>query len=93
MEIQLEHTKRHSAFFVEENGERLAEITFSLPEGGKMIIHHTEVSDKLRGTGAGKKLVAEAVAYARKNNLKIHPSCPFAKSVIEKTSEYQDVLF
>jgi len=56
------------------------------------IIDHTEVSDALRGTGAGKKLVTEAVEYAHMYNLKILPLCPFAKSVFEKTTEFEDVL-
>jgi len=50
------------------------------------------VSDALRGTGAGKKLVTEAVEYAHMYNLKILPLCPFAKSVFEKTTEFEDVL-
>jgi predicted GNAT family acetyltransferase len=93
MKIQLEQKGTHYAFFIEEEGERLAEMVFKQAGPDKIIIEHTEVDDKLRGTGAGKKLVAEAVAYARRNNLKIVPLCSFTKSVIDKTKEYQDVLF
>jgi uncharacterized protein len=93
MTIELEDKEGRRAFFIEQNGERLGEMVFTIAGPGKIIIEHTEVSDKLRGTGAGKKLVAKAVDYARKNNLKILPVCPFAKSIIEKTKEYQDVLF
>jgi uncharacterized protein len=93
MQIQLEQKENRGAFYIEESGGRLAEMTFSQAGPDKIIIEHTEVSDKLRGTGAGKKLVAEAVAYALKSKLKILPLCPFAKSVMEKTPEYQDVLF
>jgi predicted GNAT family acetyltransferase len=57
-----------------------------------IIIDHTDVSDALRGKGAGKQLVSAAVDYARKNNIKILPLCPFAKSVFEKVKEFQDVL-
>lgn len=66
-------------------------MTFSMA-GNLMIIDHTEVSDALRGTGAGKLMVAAAVDHARKNSLKIMPLCPFAKSVFEKTTQYHDVL-
>ena len=91
MQIQLEQSETKGTFFIEENGKRLAEMIFS--KAGKIIIiEHTEVSDALRGTGAGKQLVAEAVAYARKNNLHILPLCPYAKSVMDKTPEYADVL-
>jgi predicted GNAT family acetyltransferase len=93
MKIQLEQNGNRGAFFIEEDGERLAEMVFSQAGPDKIIVDHTEVSDKLRGKGAGKQLVAEAVDYARKNKIKIVPLCPFTKSVIDKTPEYQDVLF
>lgn len=92
MQIKLEQTDKRGAFFIEENGARLAEMTFTKAGDSLIIIDHTEVSDALRGTGAGKKLVAEGVDYARKNNLKILPLCPFAKSVFDRTPEYADVL-
>ncbi|MCO4096113.1 N-acetyltransferase [Macrococcoides canis] len=57
-----------------------------------IIIDHTEVSDELRGQGAGYSMVEAAVKFARDNNLKILPLCPFAKSVFDKKPEYQDVL-
>jgi hypothetical protein len=92
MQVQLENFENKGSFFIEETGRRLAEMTFTMAGDKLMIIDHTEVSDALRGTGAGKKLVAEAVAYARKNAIKILPLCPFAKSVFDKTPEYSDVL-
>ena len=45
--------------------------------GRKMIIEHTEVSDELRGQNVGYQLVHTAVEYARANNIKIIPLCPF----------------
>lgn len=92
MQIQLEQTESKGAFYIEETGNRLAEMTFTKAGNGLIIIDHTEVSDALRGTGAGKKLVTEAVEYARKNNLKILPLCPFAKSVFDRTPKVSDVL-
>ena len=92
MEIQYELNGSKGSFYIAEGGERLAEMTFSMAGDNLMIIDHTEVSDKLRGTGAGKKMVETAVLHARKNGLKILPLCPFAKSVFDKTPEYADVL-
>jgi predicted GNAT family acetyltransferase len=34
----------------------------------------------------------EVVLFARENNIKIIPLCPFAKSVFDKTEEIRDVL-
>jgi predicted GNAT family acetyltransferase len=92
MQIQLEQTDTKGTLFIEENGKRLAEMVFSKAGNNSIIIEHTEVSDALRGTGAGKKLVLEGVDYARKNHLTIVPLCPFAKSVFDRTPELQDVL-
>ena len=80
------------AWVIERDGTRLAEMTYSMA-GDKAIIDHTDVSDALRGTGTGGKLVAAAVEWARANGKKILPLCPFAKSVFDKTPAYRDVLF
>jgi uncharacterized protein len=92
MEIKFEQKATKGAFFIEENGQRLGEMTFSRAGDDVMIIDHTEVSEALKGKGAGKQMVAAAVDYARKNKIKILPLCPFAKSVFDKVKEYQDVL-
>ncbi len=92
MKIEFEQTGSKGKFYIEEGGTRLAEMTFTKAGDALLIIDHTDVNDALRGTGAGKKLVAEAVDYARKNKLHILPLCPFAKSVFDKTPEYADVL-
>jgi predicted GNAT family acetyltransferase len=92
MEIKFEQKTTKGAFFIEENGQRLGEMTFSRAGDSLLIIDHTEVSEALKGKGAGKQLVAAAVDYARKNNIKILPLCPFAKSVFDKVEEYHDVL-
>ena len=92
MEIKLEETDSKGSFYVEENGVRLAEMTFSKAGKSLIIIDHTEVSDALRGKHAGKELVKAGVEYARKKAVKIIPLCPFAKSVFEREKEFQDVL-
>lgn len=80
------------AFEVNVDGKRLAEMTYTGAGDGTIIIDHTQVDDALRGTGAGKKLLAALVAWARESHTAVIPVCPFAKSVFEKTPEFQDVL-
>jgi predicted GNAT family acetyltransferase len=58
----------------------------------KMVIEHTEVDEVLRGKNIGYELVHAGVEYARHHGLKIIPLCPFARSVINKKPEFQDVL-
>ncbi len=92
MEIKLEQTDTRGSFYVELDGKRAAFMEFSKAGNDRIIISHTDVSDVLRGKNAGKQLVAAAVDYARKNNIKIVPLCPFARSVFNKVKEYEDVL-
>lgn len=92
MEIQFEQNGNKGAWYIAQNGERVAAMTFSATGNGTLIIDHTEVSDVLRGTGAGKKMLAAAVEHARAKGLRIMPLCPFAKSVFDKTPDYADVL-
>jgi uncharacterized protein len=92
MDIErIEHGSK-GAFIIKVNDQRLAEMTYSKAGDKLIIIDHTDVSDALRGKGAGKQLVHAAVEYARANQIKILPLCPFAKAVFDKTPEFKDVL-
>ena len=79
-------------FFIERSGKRLATLTYSVAGEKRIIIDHTDVSDELRGTGAGARLVEAAVQWARAEHKIVIPLCPFAKSVFDKTPAYKDVL-
>jgi predicted GNAT family acetyltransferase len=92
MQIQHEEHGRRGAFFIDEGGEWIAEMTYIRTGKDLMTIDHTEVDPKLRGEHIGEDLVKTAVEFARENNLKIRPLCPYAKKVIDRTPEYQDVL-
>ena len=92
MDIQHKSGESKGSFFIERDGEKKAEITYSKAGSSKIIIDHTEVADALEGEGVGKALVEHAVSYARENDLTVIPLCPFAKSVIERDESLQDVL-
>lgn len=83
----------HNKFYVgQDENNYQAQMTY-VPTGPNLfIIDHTEVSEALRGQRVGYAMVEAAVNYARENNMKIVPLCPFAKSVFDKTPEYADVL-
>jgi predicted GNAT family acetyltransferase len=89
--IEHEQNGHRGAFFIEDEGKRLAELTYTVA-GSRVILDHTDVDDALRGTGAGRKLVAAAVDWARDEEVKLMPLCPFARSVFDKTPEFDDVL-
>jgi predicted GNAT family acetyltransferase len=90
-EIRHERSGHRGAFFLERDGERLAEMTYSVA-GSRVIIDHTSVDDRLRGQGVGAQLVRAAVDWARADHARLMPLCPYAKSVFDKTPGYSDVL-
>jgi len=79
------------AFVWTQDGKRLAEMTYSVA-GSRVIIDHTQVDELLRGKNVGAQLVHAAVEWARAENVKLLPLCPFARSVFDKMPEYADVL-
>jgi len=93
MEIQQINDTRRGYFEAVEDGKQAGKMTYTWAGDSKFIIDHTEVNEEFNGKGVGKKLVMAAVEYARTNNLKIIPLCPFAKSVFDKVEEIRDVLF
>jgi uncharacterized protein len=92
MEIQQKDDGRTGMFFIEQDDEIVAELVYSWKGKDRIIIEHTEVDEILKGKGAGKELVSKSVEFAREKGIKIVPLCPFAKSVFDKTKEFQDVL-
>ena len=92
MEIQREEHGRKGAFFIDQDGEWIAELTYVKSGPDRIVIDHTEVDEEHRHKGLGTELVKRAVEYARENNIKIRATCPFAKKVIEETDDYRDVL-
>jgi uncharacterized protein len=92
MNIQHKSGNTKGSFYIEKEKEIKAGLTYSKAGTSQIIIDHTEVSDEFRGQDVGRKLVEHAVDYARKNNLKVIPLCPFTKSIIERDESLQDVL-
>ena len=92
MVVQHKKTGNKGMFYVEYDNEVAAEMFYSMSSDNTMIIEHTEVSDILKGKNIGFELVHAGVEYARHHGLKIIPVCPFARSVINKKPEFQDVL-
>jgi len=74
-----------------QEGEVIGEITYSDTNNGMWIIDHTYVDPAHRNQQIGEQLVAEIVNWAREENVKLLPLCPFAKKEFEQQSDYQDV--
>ncbi|MFZ0074880.1 GNAT family N-acetyltransferase [Exiguobacterium undae] len=73
------------------DNQAVGEITYSDTKGGKWIIDHTYVDPKHRNQQIGEQLVKAIVEWAREENIKLLPLCPFAKKEFEQTPDYADV--
>ncbi|MEM1360555.1 MAG: GNAT family N-acetyltransferase [Pseudomonadota bacterium] len=78
-------------YVLERDGAE-AELTFSVLSPETVIADHTGVPDSMRGTGAGKALVAHMVEDARANGFKIVPLCPFVNAERRKHPDWADVF-
>lgn len=92
MTIKSKENESKGSVYVEQDGKKLAEMTYSIASVNLIIIDHTEVDETLKGTGTGKQLLMIIIDKARKDNIKILPLCPFAKSVFDKDESLKDVL-
>jgi uncharacterized protein len=59
---------------------------------GKLRVYHTEVDDAYEGLGFAKLLLNQLVSYAREENLRIIPLCPYVMAQFKRhPEEYADV--
>lgn len=91
MQIEQQQQGVKGMFYVGDAQHPRAAMVYRTDARNNIIIEHTEVGDELRGQNVGYQLVHTAVEYARKNNIRILPLCPFAKSVFDKRPEFADV--
>lgn len=93
MQIQQTDTGKEGKFIITDASNIAGTLLYKWSGKDKIIIEHTEIDDAYSGQGLGKKLVLEAVSFARQKHIKILPWCTYAKSVFDKTPEIKDVLF
>ncbi len=80
-------------FYIGDNEDSpKAELVYEYSEEGCIVITHTRVSEELRGQRIGQLLLGKMVDFAREENKKIIPVCPYAKGELLKNKAYEDVL-
>ena len=77
-------------FFLERDGRRVGELTYTLA-GDAMLVDHTFVERALRGGTIAPSLVEAAVRWARRENRKIVPLCSYVRAVFNRRGDYADV--
>ncbi len=92
MQIIHKSSDHKGSFDAVVDNETPGTMTYTWAGTDRIIIDHTEVSEALKGQGAGKKMLEQAVLFAREKKIRIIPLCPFAKATFQKTPEWHDVL-
>lgn len=89
--IQQKETDGKGMFFIEKDGDIVAELTYTLRDNNVMTIDHTETNPEMSGEGLASSLVKHSVDYAREKDMKIDPLCRYAAAQFERHEEYQEV--
>lgn len=87
-----DETGHRGAFYIEREGKRVAEMTYSRANAALVIIDHTEVDKSLSGQGVARRLLDAAVAWARATHTKVMATCPYASAQFAKDASIRDVL-
>lgn len=73
--------------------EEVGRLTYTIfPDDHKLIISFVLVHPKFEGRGMGKYLVEEGIKFARENNWKVYPHCSYARAVMNRMEDAQDIL-
>lgn len=84
--------EKHGEFQAFLDDEYAGKMVYTWAGTDKFIIDHTEVEPNHNGKGVGQELLLATVAFARENNVKVIPLCPFASAQFRKNPDIQDVL-
>ncbi len=90
-EIKHKESDRRGMFYMENENGIISELTYTHENNGILIIDHTQTKPELEGRGLAAQLVKSIVEYARKNNFKIDPLCPYAEIQFDQNKDYGDV--
>ncbi len=90
MNYEVRHNPEASRFEI-ALGDKIAHADYHL-SGIIMTIFHVYTPPEYRGKGIAAKVTKFALDYARENNLKVIPQCPYAHSYIAEHKEYQSLL-
>lgn len=91
MDIKHKENDSRGMFYIQNEKGLIAELTYHKSEENIITIDHTEVKRELENQGIGSSLVKKSVEFARENDLKIDPLCPFAEVQFEMNKSYADV--
>ena len=92
MTIQARHDPEQKRFAAALNGGQEAVLEYA-PAGAKTLEYKsTFVPEQEREQGIGEELVLYALDYARDNDYRVIPTCPFVRHVVDEHPEYGELM-
>lgn len=88
--LTVTHHEAACRFEAEVEGQRC--VAAYRRDGNVMDLVHTGVPAALEGRGIAARLVAEALAYARAQGLRVRPSCSYVAVYMRRHPETADLL-
>ncbi|OOF63392.1 GNAT family N-acetyltransferase [Rodentibacter pneumotropicus] len=87
MKIHHQEDYQKGEFFIlNEQGEKIAKLTYFYETENKINANHTFVSNQLRGQGIADKLYQALLAFITKNQLALHPTCSYIERKWERSN-------
>lgn len=87
---QVEHNSAAQQFELRV-GNLLCLLQYRLRDG-KMIVYHTEVPPPIQNRGLAERMTKAALEFARAENLKVEPRCPYTAAFLRRHQQYSDLL-
>lgn len=91
-DIQQKEDDGKGMFYIEKDGDIVAELTYTIRDNKIMTLDHTETNPEFEGEGLASSLVKHSVEYAKENQILIDPLCRYAAAQFDRHEEYQEVL-
>ena len=89
--MNIQHNEKEKIFFVDIEG-KVAKLSYKNTDEKTLDYYSTFVPPEFRGKNVGEQLVKVALDYARDNNFKIIPTCPFVARIIDRHPEYEGLV-
>lgn len=79
-------------FYLVDEGDRIGKITYQQTDANRYIVDWVEVEPEFREQGLARRLIDRMANFARDRGMMIVPTCGVTRSIMERHSEYHDVL-
>jgi len=91
--LQFRHEEQDGkgSFTAWDGDTRAALVAYSRLSPTELLVDHTETFPGYQGRGLGQRIVLHVFAWARSNNHKLMPLCPYTRTVFDRFPEWGDV--